>query len=456
MTGLVTARPPRTPTTDGSCPLLPIICPPPPPPPPPPTSRRPRRPSPPCGCTVAHPITTWQIWNEQNSPKYFAPKAAPTQLREAPPRHGRGDPRRRPERRGRPRRDVGTELGAAGRDAGHQYLKRFYAVKGIEQSFDSIAIHPYSTGAEDSVDAARVGARVPSRRPTIPSVGHVGERDRLGRRRAEEATRTSRARQGPGEVLTRALTAYQHKQRSLHLRGVFWYSWRDKKGGNAICEWCGHAGLRKKNGVGEAGLEGVRPHRPRVTSGRPPAAVGSGRLAVALALLRAESGAGGAEDASSASSRRRRSRPTTITRMGPRTSDAALRGSDWATDRSRARRPATRTGRRPTRSSAARAREGIRTLPFVFDTPTLGARARRSRVRHERCPPYAPTGRASARRRGAAFSPPRVDRYGPEGSFWASTPSSPRSRSAPGRSGTSRTRPRSSPRSRACAATRDC
>ena len=54
---------------------------------------------------------------------------------------------------------------------------------------------------------------------------------------------------GQARILTRALTAYQRKQRSLHLRGVFWYSWRDKKGGDAICEWCGHAGLRKKNGT---------------------------------------------------------------------------------------------------------------------------------------------------------------------------------------------------------------
>ena len=58
-------------------------------------------------------------------------------------------------------------------------------------------------------------------------------------------------RQGPGgqaRVLTRALSAYKRERRSFHLRGVFWYSWRDKQGGDAICEWCGHAGLRAKNG----------------------------------------------------------------------------------------------------------------------------------------------------------------------------------------------------------------
>src|SRR6185369_237350 len=44
---------------------------------PPPPTPSPLDPSlPPCQCTEAHPITTWQLWNEQNSPKYFAPKVS--------------------------------------------------------------------------------------------------------------------------------------------------------------------------------------------------------------------------------------------------------------------------------------------------------------------------------------------------------------------------------------------
>jgi hypothetical protein len=40
------------------------------------------------------------------------------------------------------------------------------------------------------------------------------------------------------------------KRRAFRLRGVFWYSWRDTVGGDQICAWCGHAGLR--NGDGSA------------------------------------------------------------------------------------------------------------------------------------------------------------------------------------------------------------
>ena len=78
------------------------------------------------------------------------------------------------------------------------YLKKLYAVNGIEQSFDSIAIHPYAAGAAGLDRPARDGAargeegRRSGRR-------HLGHRDRLGRRRPEAATRTSRgSRARPG------------------------------------------------------------------------------------------------------------------------------------------------------------------------------------------------------------------------------------------------------------------
>jgi hypothetical protein len=38
------------------------------------------------------------------------------------------------------------------------------------------------------------------------------------------------------------------KRRAYRLRGVFWYSWRDKLGGESICDWCGHPGLRHSDG----------------------------------------------------------------------------------------------------------------------------------------------------------------------------------------------------------------
>jgi hypothetical protein len=50
-------------------------------------------------------------------------------------------------------------------------------------------------------------------------------------------------------VLAQALSKLARKRRTFRLRGVFWYSWLDKAGGESICEWCGHAGLRAKDGA---------------------------------------------------------------------------------------------------------------------------------------------------------------------------------------------------------------
>ena len=57
-----------------------------------------------------------------------------------------------------------------------------------------------------------------------------------------------KGRQGQARLLSRTLSELRRRGRSFRLRGVFWYSWRDKAGGSSICEWCGHSGLRARDG----------------------------------------------------------------------------------------------------------------------------------------------------------------------------------------------------------------
>jgi hypothetical protein len=47
---------------------------------------------------------------------------------------------------------------------------------------------------------------------------------------------------GQARLLEKAHDDLLRKRRAFRLRGVFWYSWRDKDGGDQICAWCGHAG----------------------------------------------------------------------------------------------------------------------------------------------------------------------------------------------------------------------
>ena len=135
------------------CPI-PTVCPPPPPPPPPPVPDPPLPTEPPCECTTASPITVWQIWNEQNSPKYFAPevdvrsyarllKSAADGIRSV---------------------DSNAEIMLGGMWGPHSarevvmpandYLNKLYDL-GAADDFDSIAIHPYANNANGSVAQLR-------------------------------------------------------------------------------------------------------------------------------------------------------------------------------------------------------------------------------------------------------------------------------------------------------------
>jgi hypothetical protein len=59
----------------------------------------------------------------------------------------------------------------------------------------------------------------------------------------------NKGKAGQAKILTEAYKGFKHRAGKYNLRGVFWYSWRDKAGGDVICTWCGYSGLRAKNGT---------------------------------------------------------------------------------------------------------------------------------------------------------------------------------------------------------------
>ena len=216
-----------------------------PPCPPLPSPEAPAGAGPPCECAEPRPITTWQVWNEQNSPKYFAPKVNARRyvalLRSAAAGIRSVDPAAEivlggmwgPEDAS----DVVTPTDA--------YLERLYAL-GADDSFDSIAIHPYADTAADSLAQLESARRVVAEahdRGTGLWVTEVGWASR-----GPTDHPYVKGLLGQARILARTLSAYERRARSLKLRGVFWYSWRDKAGGKTICEWCGNAGLRGRSG----------------------------------------------------------------------------------------------------------------------------------------------------------------------------------------------------------------
>jgi hypothetical protein len=248
------------------CPIIPSDCDEPPPPDPddptpvPPTEPPPPPPSPepgpgeaPCGCTQASPIRVWQIWNEQNSPKYFAPrvdvgdyakliKSASKAIKSV---------------------DPGADVmlgGMWGPAAASKvvlplkpYLKQLYAVKGIEKHFDSVGLHPYAASTAPSLDQLEVARKTMDQAGDRKAAIWITE---LGW--AADGPKSNpyvKGMEGQAKLLRKTLGAFERKRKKFRLEGVYWYSWRDKEGGEHICDWCGYAGLRNLDGTAKPAWE---------------------------------------------------------------------------------------------------------------------------------------------------------------------------------------------------------
>ena len=239
----------------GPCDLLPI-CPPPPPPPPPPPSDPPDPGEPPCGCTVAHPITTWQIWNEQNSPKYFAPKVSVrryAQMLQMTSAAIRAE-------------DPAAEIvlgGMWGPSSAKKvlmpvkpYLKRLYRIPGIEETFDAIALHPYANDSSQSLDQLELARQI---------VKQAGDR-RVGTWVSElgwaakgpKSSPYVKGLKGQARLLTNTLSKFKQQRPKLEAQG-------------SVLVLVARQGRRRRDlrlvrprraaheaGQGEAGVEGVR------------------------------------------------------------------------------------------------------------------------------------------------------------------------------------------------------
>jgi hypothetical protein len=204
-----------------------------------------RRGPPPCGCTSALPILTWQIWSEQNSPKYFAP--APSARR-----YGR----LLAVTAGRihavdPKAEVitGGMWGPPSADEvipTAQYLRQLYAVPGVKSSFDAVAVHPYAPSLDRVSDQVKAVLRVIRAAGDdagiwITELGWAsdGPRD-------NGLVKTPKAQ---ARLLTSSVSNLIAKRLAWRIRGVLWYAWRDAPPEQTDCEWCPKSGLRKRNGA---------------------------------------------------------------------------------------------------------------------------------------------------------------------------------------------------------------
>lgn len=195
------------------------------------------------------PIGSWQVWNEQNSAKYFAPEpdvAGYAALLERTAGAIRSV-------------DPGSEIilgGMWGPDGSKEvvptstYLNRLYEQPGASGSFDSLALHPYSSGVDGmlaQIRSARSAARRGGeKRPAlwITELGWASD--------GPAGHYLVKGRRGQAEILRDSYSALLERSDRWRLRGAYWYAWEDTAPTDGfICLWCPGAGLRSASGEGK-------------------------------------------------------------------------------------------------------------------------------------------------------------------------------------------------------------
>ncbi len=186
------------------------------------------------------PIQSWQIWNEPNLQKYFAPTPSPGKyarlLQISQPAIKSKDPKARVVLAGMPSRgDV---------DA-WDFLKGIYAVAGIKDRFDATALHPYGPTIDQlrrdlqrfrGVMQAKGDASTPLWITEL--AWGSAPPDQFGINKGLEGQKT---------MLRRAFALILQNRKAWKVDRLFWYRWRDPLDPVASCSFCGSAALLRYN-----------------------------------------------------------------------------------------------------------------------------------------------------------------------------------------------------------------
>jgi Glycosyl hydrolase catalytic core len=192
----------------------------------------------------SRPITEWQVWNEPNLREYSAknkpdPREYARLLKISQRVIQNVDPQAQIILAGMP------EIPGRGIYV-HKYLKRLYKVRGIERTFDAVALHPYARnwrGLEGAlIRLRRTLQQVRDARRTV-WVTEFGWSD-LG---PDEAFQV-KGPKGQATQLTKSVKLMRRKRGRYNLGTITWFRWRDTATRQQNGERFEYAGLYRKNG----------------------------------------------------------------------------------------------------------------------------------------------------------------------------------------------------------------
>jgi polysaccharide biosynthesis protein PslG len=190
------------------------------------------------------PIEIWQVWNEPNLSSFYRPTVDPSGyallVQAASAAIRREDPNATVLLAGL----TGTRTNVK-RMSTHAFLTGLYSVPEIDESFDGIAVHPYSRTVRGTIDQVEAVRSVASEHGDHPDlwITELGWASAGKRRWGLVKTPAGQAR-----ALRLTFERLIDNADRLDLRAVYWYAWRDTERGQAVCGWCPWSGLLDRVG----------------------------------------------------------------------------------------------------------------------------------------------------------------------------------------------------------------
>jgi hypothetical protein len=187
------------------------------------------------------PVLSWQIWNEPNLDKYFAPSPSPGKYarllqisHEAIKSVDRGA------------RVVLAGMPGFGDMDAWDFLDSLYGVAGIKGRFDAAALHPYASTIDRqrlSIQRFRNAMTRHGDGDTPVWISELGwgsaPPDRFGINRGLEGQKT---------MLRRSFKLILSHRKAWNIQRLFWFRWRDPQHSQAgTCSFCASAGLLRYN-----------------------------------------------------------------------------------------------------------------------------------------------------------------------------------------------------------------
>jgi hypothetical protein len=182
------------------------------------------------------PIQSWQIWNEPNIQKYFAPAPSPGKYARLVQISHDAIATKDPKAR-----IVLAGLSGTGDIAPQTFLNSFYAVSGIKNKFDAVGLHPYAPTLDRQRQTIQRVRNVMASRGDAATPLWLTE---LAWGSAEpDSFGLNKGPAGQAQMLRKSFNMILANRKTWHIERLFWYHWRDPLDLNASCSFCATAGL---------------------------------------------------------------------------------------------------------------------------------------------------------------------------------------------------------------------